>query len=258
MSLRRFTATLRGAGLAMAMFPLSLAAWLLVKTCPPRRAYRGAVRFVTLLYPLVAAPYGRLHRQGLNRDRRGIMLQWMLGVMTRHGFVDPEIRVVNLAALTRRHREGRGVILCTVHSGLTLAILAVLERHGWTNIAISRGSGHGWNWGCRRPVNLLRQGGNVLLRLRRQLRAGAVAVLYPDVLPRRDQPQTIVISPNIFRFARMTATPLLYYDARLAEDGAITMTIIEPVSGTVEEFASFVQDSYGWRTAISPMPSAGS
>ncbi len=248
------TRTLRRPIFALAMAPLSLTAWLLVKICAPRRAYRGAVRFVTMLYPLVATTYARLHPQGLQRDRRGIMLQWMFGVMTRHGFVDLDVRVDDLAAIKRRHAEGRGVMLCTAHTGLTMAMFSVLEQQGWRNVLITRGSGHGWNWGCRNPIQLIRPGGDSLLQLRRCLRQGAVAVLYPDTLPSREGPQTIVISPNLFEFARMTGTPLLYYDARLAADGAIALDVVEPVTGRVEEFAGFVAGRNGWQTAIGRAP----
>lgn len=242
-SLRRWIFTL-------AMAPLTVTAWCLVKTCAPREAYRRAVRFVTVIYPFVATPYSLFHPQRLARDRRGIMLQWMFGVMSRHGFVDPDVRVDGLAAIRRRHAEGRGVILCTVHTGLTMAMFSVLEREGWPNVVISRGSGHGWNWGCRGKIRLIRPGGDSLLRLRRCLRQGAIAVLYPDTLPLRDGPQTVVISPNLFRFARMTGTPLLYYDARLGGDGAIVISIVEPATGDVEEFAHFVSERNGWHTAI--------
>ena len=248
------TRNLRRAILALATAPLSLAAWLLVKTCSPRRAYRGAVRFVAILYPWVALLYSQLHPQKLRRDRRGIILQWMFGVMSRHGFVDPDVRVENLAAIRRRIGEGHGVILCTAHTGLTMVMFSVLEREGWDNVLISKGSGHGWNWGCRKPIRFIRPGGDSLLKLRRYLRQGTVAVIYPDTLPLYEGPQTVVISPNLFRFARVTGTPLPYYDARLAADGAIAIAIVEPATGDAEEFASFVAERTGWQTAVGRTP----
>lgn len=238
----------------LACVPLSVTAWLLVKLCAPRRAYRHAVRLVLALYPLLAPAYARLHPQKLARDRRGIILQWMFGVMSRHGFIDLEIRVNNLTALRHRRAEGRGVILCTAHTGLTMAMFAVIEREGWANVLISGGSGHGWNWGCHHPIRLIRPSGDCLLRLRARLREGAVAIVYPDTQPSYDGPQTVAISPNLFRFARMTATPLLYYDACLAEDGMIEIAILEPGTGDPEEFAALLAERHGWKTAIVNAP----
>jgi hypothetical protein len=236
---------MRAVALASSHGFLALAAWILVKTCPPRAAFRCAVWFATLLHRIAAAPYARLRPQFPPRDRRGLILQWMFGVMTRHGHVDLDVRLVNGAAIERAYARAGRLILCTAHFGLTMAMFSALERRGHRFNLISTGRGHGWNWGCRQPLAIIQNDAHCLLHLRRSLDEGVIAVVYPDHLPPGNGVRPTLISPQIFRFARMTRTPLLYYDVRL-EAGAIVITVVEPETADAAEFGAFIAARAGW------------
>ena len=253
----KFSARIRNGALALCHQMLTVAAWILVKTSSPEGAYARAVRFVTLVYPPLAVLYRKLYPERLNRDRRVLILRWMLSVMTRHGSVELKIRVANFSAVENTYAKSGRLILCTAHFGLTMAIFSLLENRGLPFKSVTSGSGKGWNWGCRQPLDLIPADQNCLLRIRKALEARVVVVIYADYIPSHwSGIDRGAISPNIFRFARITSTPILYFDARLAEDGATEINVVEPETLEAEEFRGFVQARTNMRWVVR-RPQAG-
>lgn len=237
----KLSARIRNGALALCYRMLTVVAWILVKTSPPEAAYGRVVRFVNLVYPPLAALYRALYPEKLNRDRRVLMLQWMLSVMTRHGFVELKMRVSNFSAVESAFAKSGRLILCSAHFGLTMAIFSVLENRGLPFKSVTNGSGRGWNWGCRQPLDLIPADQHCLLRIRKALQERAIVVIYADYIPTHwNGIDCGAISPNIFRFARITSTPILYFDAQLAVDGATEINVVEPEIFDAEEFSRFV------------------
>jgi hypothetical protein len=257
--MRPIPAALRARIVALGLLPISVIAWLLVRVLKPRAAYWGAAAFVGAVYPLIGWADRRLHRHSLPRDRRSLILRAMLGVMTRHGRVDPAVRLGNFELVERTYAEAGRLMLCTAHFGLTMAVFSVLERRGYAFNVVTSGHGKGWNWGCDRPLDRVKADEQCLRRLRASLAQGTIAVVYADAVPAHGTiGGDVEISPSLFRFARLTKTPILYFDARRLADGAIGIDFFQPEAADAEEFCRFVAERTGWRCAIGNPPRGGS
>lgn len=181
---------------------------------------------------LVAWPFGGLaRRHGLIalRDIRLPVLQHMLCSATRHGGVPLRLRTENGNLLETMFREHGRLLLCTAHLGLTMAIQRVLhDRAIPLQMIGSPGRTDGLHWGCPRPAPIINSDTMSLLRARRVLTEGHALLAYPDTMKRTGAAFTFQVRRNLFHFAARTHTPVLFFDARLARDGAIVVHIMKP------------------------------
>lgn len=236
----------------------SAVAFALARLMPSNRLYPSCVRAAALM----AWPLGERARRmfAVTRpDARSIVLQHILCVATRHGGVAVHVRVENTTLLEDTWRRHGRLLLCTAHLGLTMAIQHVLHERGIPLQMI----GHppradGLHWGCPGPAPIIADDALCLVRARRALAQGHALMAYPDRVVHAGRTYAYHIRRNLFRFAIHTGTPVLFFDARLAKDGAILVHFARPRphpdgDGLAHAFRDFLRARTGLPFHLEPL-----
>jgi hypothetical protein len=236
-------------------------ALIFVIICAPEKRYWAALRWVEYLQPWAVFFYGRISKTPKQEQRiKIILLQRMLSAITRYADIELPIRSTTEQVLSEYHRQYGGLILCSAHFGLTMAIFSMLEKQGLPIISISNGGllkkSKGWNWGCKNPLRFIKKDSKSFITARKKLRASEIILAYSDHSSDNDvKNNTLSLSPNVFKFAYKIKAAILFLAADLATDGFIEIDFIEasyPVSTSsdelgivMNEFRLFVEKRMG-------------
>lgn len=240
-----------------------------VRVVPRTRAYDALVALSALVHMATKGVYAVLRRNSPKRDFRALILRDMLCAATGADGFPIHTRVLGGDALERVHAAHGRVILCTVHFGLTLAVFSAIEACGIApaGLGLVTGKRDRFAWGCTKPVLLIESDAMGLLRARAALDQGHALVVFPEMarsraeLPDSGDP-AFDIAPNVFTFARLTKTPVLFFSSALDPDGAIRLEFLEPVhsvprspedeAALIDDFCRFVEVRTG--RPCSPLP----
>jgi hypothetical protein len=252
---------------------IGLMATVIAEVAPPSAAYAVLWKMLSIVFPILTALYAPFSLPHTRERWLPLALQRALAVMTRRrpGF-DLRLRIEGEAELERALAREEPLILCTAHFALTLAAPRALAERGRDVVVIANASpqSDGWHWGLRRPLRILANGPDVLLRARTLLRHGETLICYVDDARKvAGSPRPIsYISPNIFHLARRTGARILFLGSRLDPSGAIVInfhlpTLSRPTSAceadlAAAEFAAFASELLGWACVVRRPIGAGS
>ncbi len=254
MSRHTVLSLLRKAAINTALGVTAIAARTIRVIVPAARQYDCVVAFAGAAARGASLAARASGRSWTGADYHSEFVQHMLCAATRHGGIDIKVLLSGADILGEIYRRHGHAILCTAHFGLTLAIARALADLSIpvSGIGKVQPSMSGWHWGVPERLRIIASSPYCFVRARRALETGRVLVAYPDdgVYDDTDGRPVMVIKPNLFSFAARLKCPVLFFGAKLAEDGAILIDIVRPdhafpqtaadARGLAEEFFAFV------------------
>ena len=197
----------------------------------PATAQQRAFRFAKRVAPWLERLRGRCGPGAI--PMRTILMNRLITRMTRYGNSFPlDIEVHNAAALDTARSEGRGVLIVTMHTFMTLSAHGALRREGLSPLFIGNEKSDmtGWNWGHPTPLKGIdaHHPATLLRKLDAALKEGRTVVSFVDFTDqRKSDSRDVLISPNLFAWAHARQVPMLYMFTYLDETGKIHLELEE-------------------------------
>lgn len=238
-----------------------------------RRIMDFSVNFLLYFWPKETLQ----RRSFLFSQSMGAILAWTFGarqlgtpsyeahifnsLITRLSRISPglalDIIVDNRSLLTESLQHGKGVVIATVHSQLSLSLHSIRDSKGRPPLFV--GNHHddmtGWNWGSIDPIEALNaQDSMVLMHVRSALTSGRIVACFVDFNEGPKGPT--FTSPNLFALAHLMQVPVLHMLCTLETGGRIRIDLAkEPQNLTdphkkAEAFVKFIETRLGVRLSI--------
>jgi hypothetical protein len=230
---------------------------MLLRVIPRRHRYAAAARLSGVLAPLIARSSAGRIRWAMGFDTyREIALDLILIMADRHRVrYDPDIRAEPRAILDEALNSGAPVLIVTVHTMLSTAIIRYLHDRGVPlGLASATPMPIG---GTGLEGDLLGVGTAVLLRMQRRLRNGGVVSAMidrgdenePNLIPFETARRRQHLSPTAIRLGLRRRARILFFTGGYDEASrAIVLSFGAPAAasaGSVEaianDFIAFVQ-----------------
>jgi hypothetical protein len=157
--------------------------------------------------------------------------------------------------LAAAERQGKGVIIATVHTQLALSSHAALRTAGRSPLVVCHCKDRdisGWNWGHADPLDAIEARDPLLFRkLARHLADGRRILSFVDHNPASQPGDSMRISPNLFAWADRASIPIVFMLAQLDARGRIVIALHHEPAGSaaqsIDGFIGFVEQAGGWR-----------
>jgi hypothetical protein len=167
------------------------------------------------------------------------------------------ITTSGLDLLIDLHSKHERLIICSGHFPLNRIVHQVLGELSLPYVVVSTVKGFDMWGNFKRPnCKILPVSAHVFLHAKRHLLAGDIVITDID---RVNKGQVIEVSPNLFRLAQLTATPVLFVRTALTDQGRILVHFEAPsqlliqsadINFCLQEFIRFLDQSSQFPASI--------
>jgi lauroyl/myristoyl acyltransferase len=218
-----------------------------MRAVPRRLRYGAAVRLARAATPLIRRTQAYGEQRKRNVDGAGeIALHFVLDTLTKHGTTfDPVIAVNGYEALERALAKGKGVLLITPHTVLSILAWRLIYDAGLNPVGIAADPQLRVS-GTRVVGEMLQPSPTFLLEVRSKLRGGRLVCAMPD----REEHQEgrtiefetaggkVIVATALMQVAARCGAEVVFYKAHF--DGR----------GVVADFAAPAPESIGSADAV--------